>query len=59
MTVRTDRLLQAFFDRVDALVGLDHTLVILTADYGVARPNCSRRGGCRAAASRARSCSHD
>ena len=36
MTVRTDRLLQAFFGRVDALVGLDHTLVILTADHGVA-----------------------
>jgi predicted AlkP superfamily pyrophosphatase or phosphodiesterase len=36
MTVRTDRLLQTFFARVDALVGLDHTLVILTADHGVA-----------------------
>jgi hypothetical protein len=36
MTIRTDRLLQAFFGRVDALVGLDHTLVILTADHGVA-----------------------
>ena len=36
MTVRTDRLLQTFFARVDALIGLDHTLVILTADHGVA-----------------------
>lgn len=36
ITVRTDRLLQAFFARVDKLVGLDHTLVILTADHGVA-----------------------
>lgn len=36
ITVRTDRLLQAFLGRVDALVGLDHTLVILTADHGVA-----------------------
>jgi predicted AlkP superfamily pyrophosphatase or phosphodiesterase len=36
MTVRTDRLLQTFFARVDALVGLDHTLVVLTADHGVA-----------------------
>jgi hypothetical protein len=36
ITVRTDRLFQAFLGRVDALVGLDHTLVILTADHGVA-----------------------
>jgi predicted AlkP superfamily pyrophosphatase or phosphodiesterase len=36
MTVRTDRLLQTFFARVNALVGLDHTLVVLTADHGVA-----------------------
>jgi arylsulfatase A-like enzyme len=36
ITVRTDRLFQAFFARVDALVGLNHTLVILTADHGVA-----------------------
>jgi predicted AlkP superfamily pyrophosphatase or phosphodiesterase len=36
ITVRTDRLLQAFLGRVDALVGLNHTLVILTADHGVA-----------------------
>jgi predicted AlkP superfamily pyrophosphatase or phosphodiesterase len=36
ITVRTDRLLHGFFDRVDALVGLDHTLVILTSDHGVA-----------------------
>jgi predicted AlkP superfamily pyrophosphatase or phosphodiesterase len=36
MMVRTDRLLQTFFARVDALVGLDHTLVVLTADHGVA-----------------------
>jgi predicted AlkP superfamily pyrophosphatase or phosphodiesterase len=36
MTVRTDRLLQTFFARVDALVGMAHTLVVLTADHGVA-----------------------
>jgi predicted AlkP superfamily pyrophosphatase or phosphodiesterase len=36
VTVRMDRLLQAFFARVDTLVGLDHTLVILTSDHGVA-----------------------
>jgi predicted AlkP superfamily pyrophosphatase or phosphodiesterase len=36
ITVRTDRLLQALLARVDALVGLDHTLVILTSDHGVA-----------------------
>jgi arylsulfatase A-like enzyme len=36
ITVRTDRLLQVFLARVDSLIGLDHTLVILTADHGVA-----------------------
>ena len=36
MSVRTDRTLAELFARVDALVGLEHTLVVLTADHGVA-----------------------
>ncbi len=36
ITVRTDRILAELFARIDALVGLDHTLVVLTADHGVA-----------------------
>lgn len=36
MTVRTDRQLAAFLDFVDARVGLRNTLVVLTADHGVA-----------------------
>jgi predicted AlkP superfamily pyrophosphatase or phosphodiesterase len=36
IAVRTDRTLNELFARVDALVGLDHTVVILTADHGVA-----------------------
>ncbi len=36
IAVRTDRVIGQFLARVDALVGADHTLVILTADHGVA-----------------------
>jgi predicted AlkP superfamily pyrophosphatase or phosphodiesterase len=36
IAVRTDRTLNELFARVDAMVGLDHTLVILTSDHGVA-----------------------
>jgi hypothetical protein len=36
ISVRTDRLLTQLFERVDALVGLDHTLVLFTTDHGVA-----------------------
>jgi hypothetical protein len=35
ISVRTDRTLGELLTRVDKLVGLDHTLVILTADHGV------------------------
>ena len=36
IAVRTDRTIGELLARVDKLVGLDHTLVILTADHGVA-----------------------
>jgi predicted AlkP superfamily pyrophosphatase or phosphodiesterase len=36
VTVRTDRLLEHFFDFLDREIGLDHVLVVLTADHGVA-----------------------
>ena len=50
VTVRTDRLLERFFAFLDQRIGLGHTLVVLTADHGVAplpetvEPN---RGGAR------------
>ena len=36
MAVRIDRTIGELLARVDALVGLDHTIVALTADHGVA-----------------------
>jgi type I phosphodiesterase/nucleotide pyrophosphatase len=36
ISVRTDRIIGELLARVEALVGLDHTLVVLTADHGVA-----------------------
>lgn len=36
ISVRTDRALARLFARVDELVGLDRTIVVLTADHGVA-----------------------
>ena len=36
MSIRMDRTLGVFLTRVDTLVGLDHTLVVLTSDHGVA-----------------------
>ena len=36
ISVRTDRVIGQFLAKVDALVGLDHTIVVLTADHGVA-----------------------
>jgi hypothetical protein len=36
IAVRTDRTIGELLARVDKLVGLDHTLVVLTADHGVA-----------------------
>jgi hypothetical protein len=36
IAVRTDRVIGQLLARVDALVGLDHTIVVLTADHGVA-----------------------
>jgi predicted AlkP superfamily pyrophosphatase or phosphodiesterase len=36
MTVRTDRQLADFFDFLDERIGLDRTLLVLTADHGVA-----------------------
>ena len=36
ISIRTDRAIGRLLDRVDKLVGLDHTLVALTADHGVA-----------------------
>ena len=36
ISVKTDRMLTQLFERVDALVGLDHTLVLFTTDHGVA-----------------------
>jgi hypothetical protein len=36
ISVRTDRVLAQLLERVDALVGLDHTLVLFTTDHGVA-----------------------
>lgn len=36
ISVRTDRVLARLFARIDALVGLDRTIVVLTADHGVA-----------------------
>jgi hypothetical protein len=36
IAVRTDRTIGDLLARVDKLVGLDHTLVVLTADHGVA-----------------------
>ena len=36
ISVRTDRVIGQLLARVDALVGADHTLVMLTADHGVA-----------------------
>jgi type I phosphodiesterase/nucleotide pyrophosphatase len=36
MATRTDRLIGALLDRIDKRVGLQHTVVALTADHGVA-----------------------
>jgi hypothetical protein len=36
ISVKTDRVIGQLFERVDALVGLEHTLVIFTTDHGVA-----------------------
>ena len=36
MAVRTDRMIGELLARVDALVGLDHTIVAFTTDHGVA-----------------------
>jgi hypothetical protein len=36
ISVKTDLVLGQLFERVDALVGLEHTLVIFTTDHGVA-----------------------
>ncbi len=36
MAVRTDRIIGELLARVDALVGLDHTLIAFTTDHGVA-----------------------
>ncbi|HEU5303095.1 MAG TPA: alkaline phosphatase family protein [Gemmatimonadales bacterium] len=36
MTVRTDRVLQRFFNYLDKRIGLRHLLIVLTADHGVA-----------------------
>lgn len=36
ISVKTDRLLGQLFERVDALVGLEHALVLFTTDHGVA-----------------------
>jgi Type I phosphodiesterase / nucleotide pyrophosphatase len=36
VTLRTDRLLAAFFDYLDKKIGAGRTLVVLTADHGVA-----------------------
>jgi predicted AlkP superfamily pyrophosphatase or phosphodiesterase len=36
ITIRTDAFIGTLLDRVDALVGLDHTIVAFTADHGVA-----------------------
>jgi len=36
MTVRTDRLLAGLFDYIDASVGLDHCIIALTSDHGIA-----------------------
>jgi predicted AlkP superfamily pyrophosphatase or phosphodiesterase len=36
LAIRTDRVIGQLLDRVDKLVGLQHTLVALTADHGVA-----------------------
>src|SRR5690606_17635265 len=36
ISVRTDRALGRLFARIDALIGLDRTIVVLTADHGVA-----------------------
>ncbi|HEX7336495.1 MAG TPA: alkaline phosphatase family protein [Gemmatimonadales bacterium] len=36
VTARTDRLLERFFTFLDQRVGLGHTVVVLTADHGVA-----------------------
>jgi predicted AlkP superfamily pyrophosphatase or phosphodiesterase len=36
VTVRTDRLLDRFFEFLDRQIGLRHVLIVLTADHGVA-----------------------
>ena len=36
ISVKTDRVIGQLFERVDAMVGLEHTLVIFTTDHGVA-----------------------
>ena len=36
ISIRTDRVIGALLDRIDRAVGLQHTLVALTADHGVA-----------------------
>ena len=36
ITIRTDRIIGQLLDRVDKAVGLQHTLIALTADHGVA-----------------------
>jgi arylsulfatase A-like enzyme len=36
IALRTDRIIGQLFDRIDKAVGLQHTLVALTADHGVA-----------------------
>jgi predicted AlkP superfamily pyrophosphatase or phosphodiesterase len=35
-TIRTDKVLEKFFQAVDAQVGLDNVLIVLTGDHGVA-----------------------
>jgi predicted AlkP superfamily pyrophosphatase or phosphodiesterase len=36
VTVRTDRLLERFFNFLDKRIGMQHVLIVLTADHGVA-----------------------
>lgn len=44
--LRVDRMLGEFFDFIDTRVGLDRTLIVLTADHGVVRlPEYSRELG--------------
>ncbi len=46
ISIRTDALLEKLFRRIDALVGMQNTLVVLTADHGVSptpEANAARR----------------